>query len=126
MKESVSRSRLRRFIGSGLCISSDSRKYIKEMRRILGEINESEIKRQSYALKALADSTRIKILRLLKTRPMCACEIAAALDLTQPNASHHLEMLERNDILKSKRNGRWTFYELQKSVINDLTSSIVD
>jgi ArsR family transcriptional regulator len=125
MKESVSRSRLRRFIGSGLCISSDSGEYVKEMRKILGEINESEIKRQSYALKALADVTRIKILRLLKTRPMCACEITAALGLTQPNASHHLEMLERNGILKSRRTGRWTFYELQKSVINDLTSSIV-
>lgn len=45
-------------------------------------------------LKALADPTRIKILKMLEHRELCVCEIHAALHLAQPTISKHLKILE--------------------------------
>jgi len=43
---------------------------------------------------------------------MCVCEIMVSLDMTQPTASHHLNILENADLVKSKREGKWMFYGL--------------
>jgi ArsR family transcriptional regulator len=88
------------------------------------QIDEDNVKKQSYVLKALADPTRIRILHLLKKRPMCTCEIMVALDLTEPNASHHLNLLERNDVIKSERTGKWIFYKLQRPTIKEAVNAI--
>jgi DNA-binding transcriptional ArsR family regulator len=60
----------------------------------------------------LADMTRLLILQLLENEELCACEITAALDLTQPTTSHHLGILERAALIASRRDGKWVFYRL--------------
>ena len=115
----MSKTRLERLVESGLCGCEDSKKHVRKLRSYLEQLDEESIKRQSYILKALADPTRIKILRLLKNRAMCTCEIMEALTLTEPNASHHLNLLERNEIVKSQRMGKWIFYKLQRSTIRE-------
>ena len=67
--------------------------------------------------KALADETRLKILRLLAKREMCVCEVMAALDLTQPTASHHLRILEHTGLVKDRKDGKWVFYSLADPVV---------
>jgi DNA-binding transcriptional ArsR family regulator len=47
-----------------------------------------------------------------------------ALDLTEPNASHHLNLLERNDIIKSERTGKWIFYKLERPTIKEAVNAI--
>ena len=47
------------------------------------------------------------------------CEIMVALDLTQPNASHHLNILERERIAEKRREGKWVLYRLSKENITD-------
>jgi len=43
---------------------------------------------------------------------MCVCEIMVALNLTQPTASHHLGILEKEGIIKRRKEGRWVFYAI--------------
>jgi len=119
------RARLERLLESGLCTSENPQDHVRDLRRLLEQIDEEEVREQSYVLKALADPTRIKMLHLLKNRPMCTCDIMVALELTEPNASHHLNLLERNGITKSERRGKWVFYRLEQSAIRNIANAII-
>ena len=116
---------MERLVESGLCECEDPKEHAEELERLVEQLDEESVTRQSYILKAMADPTRIKILRLPKNRPMCTCEIMVALNLTEPNASHHLNLLERNDIVESERSGKWIFYRLEKSTIRDTIGSVI-
>ncbi len=119
------KARLERLLDSGLCTSENLQKHVRDLRRLVEQIDEEDVRERSYVLKALADPTRIKILHLLKNRPMCTCDIMVALDLTEPNASHHLNLLERNGIAKSERRGKWIFYKLEQSAVRNLANAII-
>jgi ArsR family transcriptional regulator len=88
-------------------------------------MEEDDIRRRSYQLKALADPTRLKVVHLLKNRAMCTCEIMAALDLTEPNASHHLNLLERNGIVRSQKAGKWVFYKLDHAIVETMLRDLI-
>ena len=106
--------RLERLVKSGICPAEDVSKYASELRQLVHEItDENTVKTQSRLFKALADTTRLKILMLLGIREMCVCEIMVALDLAQPTASHHLGILEAVDLVKDRREGKWVFYSLE-------------
>jgi len=64
-------------------------------------------------LKALADPTRLQILRVVSAQsgPVCACDIVDRFDLSQPTISHHLKVLRDAGLLTSRRKGLWSFYE---------------
>lgn len=124
MSTVLGKTRVERLLESGLCESKNPDKHIKELKKLAEQIDEEAIKKQSYALKALADLTRIKILHLLKSRPMCTCEITVALDLTEPNASHHLNLLERNGIVRPEKMGKWVIYKLQQSTIRNICNNL--
>jgi len=68
----------------------------------------------------LADTTRLKILKLLGNEELCACEVMAALDLTQPTTSHHLGILERSGLVASRKEGKWVFYRLSNPRVAEL------
>ena len=63
--------------------------------------------------KALADATRLEILRLVGSQPgaTCVCDIVDHFDLRQPTISHHLKILREAGLLRSSRRGIWSFYE---------------
>jgi DNA-binding transcriptional ArsR family regulator len=61
---------------------------------------------------SLGDVTRLKMLKLIGDEELCSCEVMAALDLTQPTTSHHLGILERAGVLRSRRDGKWVFYRI--------------
>jgi ArsR family transcriptional regulator len=69
---------------------------------------------------ALGDATRLKMLKLIANEELCSCEVMAALELTQPTTSHHLGILERGGLLTSKRNGKWVFYKIVNSKVQNL------
>jgi ArsR family transcriptional regulator len=63
-------------------------------------------------LKILSNKTRLNIIKILSEREMCACEIPSKVKKSQPNVSQQLTMLERNGILKSRRDGKKILYSL--------------
>jgi DNA-binding transcriptional ArsR family regulator len=116
--------RLERLVRSGICPAEDVSKYATELRQLVHEItDENTVKTQSRLFKALADTTRLKIMMLLDIREMCVCEIMVALDLTQPTASHHLGILEAVDFVKDRREGKWVFYSLKDKSVTNLIKS---
>jgi ArsR family transcriptional regulator len=63
-------------------------------------------------MKALSDSNRIKIIKLLEQKEMCVCEITAALGLAQPTVSKHLKILEDAELITSRKDASWVNYRL--------------
>lgn len=72
-------------------------------------------------LKALADSTRRKIIDLLKKEGrLAAGEIAAHFPLTQASISHHLSVLEKARLISGQQEGKFIYYELNTTVLEDV------
>jgi ArsR family transcriptional regulator, arsenate/arsenite/antimonite-responsive transcriptional repressor len=89
------------------------------------------------AFKALADSTRLKILELLKNpgksacgliekheRGLCACDIQDAIGLSQGATSHHMEILRRARLIHAEKRGRWMFYWRNETTIASLAQKL--
>ncbi len=64
--------------------------------------------------KALADETRLRVLKLLGQGELCVCEMSAALDLEQPRLSFHLRILKDAGIILDRRQERWIVYRLNE------------
>jgi len=110
-----SNKRLERLLCSGLRPSEDLEDYAKRLRKLANQLAVPDfLRRKSRLLKALANETRLKMLRLLSVREMCVCELTVALDLTQPTASHHLNILQNVEFVKDRKEGKWVFYSLAK------------
>lgn len=63
-------------------------------------------------MKALSDSNRVKLIKMLQTRGMCVCEIQAALGIAQPTVSKHLKVLEAAGLVGRVKDGLWVNYFL--------------
>ncbi len=65
--------------------------------------------------KSLAESTRLKILRLLSAQKnLCVSSIAEELGITIALSSHHLKILEREGLVNRHREGKKVKYNLNK------------
>jgi ArsR family transcriptional regulator, arsenate/arsenite/antimonite-responsive transcriptional repressor len=76
------------------------------------------------AFSALADETRIRILKVLLERDCCVCEVMQALDISQTRASRNLSILENAGFVSSSREGSWVVYFINKH-INDCVNSLL-
>ncbi len=72
--------------------------------------------------KALADPTRLEILRLVGAQagPTCVCDIVDHFDLSQPTISHHLKILREAGLVRQSRTGIWSFYGLEPDAVERL------
>ncbi len=64
--------------------------------------------------KAVADPTRLRMLKLLAGGELCVCEIMAVLGLGQSTASKHLNILKAAGLVESRKQGTWTYYRLAR------------
>ena len=71
-------------------------------------------------LKALSDPIRREILNLLKSGPLAAGDIAARFDVTGAAVSRHLSVLKEADLIRDNRDGKFIFYELNASVLEEI------
>ena len=77
-------------------------------------------------LKALADPTRREILNLLKQGKLSAGEITDHFDITAAAISRHLSVLKEADLIEDTREGKYIFYELNASVLEEIMLWITD
>jgi len=71
-------------------------------------------------LKALSDPIRREILNLLKGGRMAAGEIADKFDVTDASISRHLSVLKEADLIRDTREGKFIYYELNASVLEEI------
>ena len=90
-------------------------------------------KRLVQALKAVADPTRLKILRLLKQKGccsigksegMCACDIEERIKLSQPTISHHMGILTKAGLVHAQKEGLWMWYQRDEEGLKELEQSL--
>ena len=71
-------------------------------------------------LKALSDPIRREILGMLKDGRMSAGDITSRFDVTGASISRHLSVLKDADLIRDSREGKFIFYELNTSVLEDI------
>ena len=74
--------------------------------------------------KALSDPTRREILRLLRNGAKTAGEIGARFDMTGATISHHLSVLREAGLISDDRRGKYIYYELNLSVLDEIAGWI--
>ena len=77
-------------------------------------------------LKALADPTRREILNLLKQGKLSAGEITDRFSITGAAISRHLSVLKEADLILDTRDGKYIYYELNASVLEEIMLWITD
>ena len=77
-------------------------------------------------LRALADPIRREILNLLKKGRMSAGEITEHFDVTAASISRHLSVLKEADLIRDTREGKFIFYEINTSVLEETMLWIAD
>lgn len=71
-------------------------------------------------LRALADPIRREILNMLKEKSLSAGEIVEKFDVTNASISRHLSVLKEADLIRDTRKGKFIYYELNTSVLEDI------
>ena len=71
-------------------------------------------------LRALSDPVRREILELLKAGKLSAGEIGSHFDITGAAISRHLAVLKEADLIRDARAGKYIYYELNASVLEEI------
>ena len=76
-------------------------------------------------LKAIADPTRLQILSLINAQEdgsACVCDLAEAINVSQPTISHHLTLLTSVGLLEREKRGTWAWYSLNREQWNSVSA----
>lgn len=77
-------------------------------------------------MRALSDPIRREILNLLKSGRMSAGDIVDHFEVTGASVSRHLSVLKEADLIRDKREGKYIYYELNASVLEEILLWIAD
>ena len=78
-----------------------------------------DISRTAQLFHALSDETRIGIIELLDEGERCVCELQETLNAAQSRLSFHLRVLKDAGIVSDRREGRWSYYELNRNAFDE-------
>ena len=70
------------------------------------------IKDKTKLFKALSDPNRLRILKMLQTKPLCVCEITDVLQLAASTVSKHLSILKEECFIIEEKEGKWVNYHI--------------
>ena len=74
--------------------------------------------------RALGDSNRLKIVRMLSDGEKCACKLLEAFEITQPTLSHHMKILCDCGLVNTQKVGKWSHYSLSCETLTAFKSFI--
>ena len=77
-------------------------------------------------MRALADPIRREILNLLKGGRLSAGEITEHFPVTAAAVSRHLSVLKEADLIRDTREGKFIYYEMNTSVLEEILFFISD
>ena len=82
--------------------------------------------RLQSTMRALADPIRREILNLLKAGRLSAGEICEHFDVTGAAISRHLSVLKDADLIRDTREGKFIYYDLNASVLEEIMLWLTD
>jgi ArsR family transcriptional regulator len=88
-------------------------------------LTEQEADTLATALKALADPVRVRLVSIIATSPageVCACDLPAWLERSQPTVSHHLSILVDAGVLTREQRGKWAWFRLRHERLAELSA----
>ncbi len=63
--------------------------------------------------RAVADSTRWRIVRLVLADALCVCELADILEMPQSSVSSHVQIIRKAGLLESEKCEKWTYFQIR-------------
>ena len=75
---------------------------------------------------ALSDETRLGIIEMLDSGERCVCDLQDTLNAAQSRLSFHLKVLKDAGIVTDRRDGRWSYYELNREAFDDAEAILKD
>lgn len=76
-------------------------------------------------MKAVADPTRVRILKILDGGELCVCQIIAVIALGQSTISKHLFLLRAAGLIKDRRDKKWICYSLDGKSDNPYAGTVL-
>jgi len=83
------------------------------------------IKDKTKLFKALSDSNRLRILKMLQTKSLCVCEITNILNLAASTVSKHLSILRESGFIIEEKEGKWVNYMINPIPSDQRISSLL-
>src|SRR5262245_2289205 len=74
--------------------------------------------------RALADSTRLRLLAAMVDRPRCGQDLAAEVGVSTPTVSHHLKVLSQAQLLTESRQPPYVFYQLDLQALQRAVKAV--
>lgn len=91
---------------------------IANAKRFIGSSADTE--KLAELFKVLGDPTRVRILQSLRSGPLCVCDIAEILEMTQSAISHQLRILRQARLVRAQRQGRSVYYSLDDAHVEQM------
>ena len=76
------------------------------------------IEQFEQAGRAIADPSRLRILKMLEPEELCVCQVTAVLGLAPATVSKHLSLLRAAGLVSQRKAGRWVYYRLAERSVN--------
>lgn len=90
-------------------------------------LSEGDAAALAAMLKALADPVRLRLLSIIASAAageVCACDLPASVDRSQPTVSHHLSQLVAAGVLEREQRGRWAWFRLRPGNVEAICAAI--
>ena len=76
----------------------------------------SPLARTAQLFHALSDEARLQIIEILLDGEHCVCDLMTHIDAAQSRLSYHLKVLKDAGLVSDRREGRWSYYTLQRDM----------
>lgn len=73
------------------------------------------LRKYEATMKAVADPTRVRILKMLERGELCVCQIIAVLALSPSTVSKHLSLLKSAGLVNDRKEKKWVHYSLDRA-----------
>ena len=82
-------------------------------------MDNNKYEREARVLKAFCDENRLMILEILQNGEACACTLLDTLNISQSTLSHHMKILCESGVVISRKEGKWTYYDISSNGCNE-------
>ena len=83
------------------------------------------LRKYEATMKAVADPTRVRILKMLEAGELCVCQIIAVLALSPSTVSKHLFLLKSAGLVNDRKEKKWVHYSLDRESSDPYVAGIL-